>query len=140
MDVKQVKDLKENLNQELYRMFRDFIQGGTIKTMIHDDFENLELSVLQEKPNGEQHLTLVETVFYFNVKEPNNINCKLNNRTLLTASNKVVSGIISDYSLIDLETMQIVKDLFVSFAQTKNLIEDNDGDGVGHNELEETTL
>jgi hypothetical protein len=123
MDVKQFKNLKENLNDKLYTTFRDLIQGGTIETDIQDNLENLELLIIQETPNGESNLSIIETVFAFDTKSPNNIYAKFNNRTVIRNKENVVMGTFSDYARIDLETMHLIKNKFYEFAIEHELIE-----------------
>ena len=139
MDVKQFKDLKDQLNQKLYTMFRDLVQGGEIKTTVQDDMENLQLIIFQEKQDANTNTILIESIFYFNVLNPDNLNCKLNNRTVLFSPNGGVVGTLSDYSQIDLQTITLIRSKFIEFAKANNLIED-EGVGAGGDINVDSTL
>jgi hypothetical protein len=138
MDVKQFKDLKDNLNQKLYTMFRDLVQGGEIQTLVQDDLEKMRLTIVQEKQDASNNSILIESIFYFNILDADNINCKLNNRTVLLSPNGGIVGTVSDYSQIDLETIVLVKEKFIEFAKLNKLIED-DAVGVGDQNDAKTT-
>jgi hypothetical protein len=139
MDVKQFKTLKDELNQKLYTGFRNLVQGGDIATTIHDDLENLELSILQEKADSRGNTVVIETNFYYNIYKPASMSCKLNNRTLLGSAKGDVLGIVSDYSQIDLETMNLLRDYFYQFALDNDLITEEKGEGVGVDSKKENT-
>lgn len=140
MDVKQFRDLKENLNQKLYTVFRDLIQGGTIQTTVHDDLENLELLIMQEKKEANNNSLLIETTFYYNTKMPDNLNAKLNSRVVLISPGQQIVGVLSDYSQIDLATISILRDQFYKFSTDNNLIDEPNGEGVGQGKDDEPTL
>jgi hypothetical protein len=139
MDIKQFKNLKDSLNDKLYMTFRDFIQGGTIKTNVQDNLENLDLLILQEIPSGDFNLVIIETTFSFNTKNPSNILGKFNNRTIAKNNEGTVMGTFSDYSRIDLETMSLIKDQFYNFAIENDLIE-LDKEAIKENNNEDTLL
>jgi hypothetical protein len=139
MDAKQFKDFKEQLNQKLYTSFRDLIQGGSITTSIQDDLENLQLIIFQEKNDANNNLILIESVFHYTVSSPDNLNGKLNNRVVLRAPNESIVGTLSDYSQIDLFTMNLLKNHFYQFAKENellNIIEE----GVGSGGNDDSTL
>ena len=138
MDVKQFKNLKDELNQKLYTMFRDIIQGGTISTSIKDDMEYLELVIIQEKRNSEFNTAITETVFSFNVNNAGNLNSKSNNRSILHNDQSAIIGILSDYTQMDLETLALLHNKFYEFALEHELMGDITG-GVGPNTENDTT-
>lgn len=138
MDVKVFKNLKDSLNQKLYTTFRDLVQGGDVQTSIQDDLERMQLTIVQEKVDNNNNTILIESIFYFNIPDPENINCKLNNRTILMSPNGGIVGSISDYSQIDLQTILLIKEKFIEFAKLNKLIED-DAVGVGNQNDTTTT-
>jgi hypothetical protein len=139
MDAKQFKDFKEQLNNKLYTSFRDLIQGGSITTSIQDDLENLQLTIFQEKQDVNNNTILIESVFSYNIGNPDNLNGKLNNRIVLRTSNESVVGTLSDYSQIDLFTMNLLKDHFYQFAKENELLNTNE-EGVGSGGSDDSTL
>jgi hypothetical protein len=140
MDVKQFKELKENLNQKLYTVFRGLIQGGTVQTVVHDDLENLELVIIQEKKELNNNNLIVETKFYYNIKIPDNLKAKLNSRIVLISPGEQITGVLSDYSQIDLDTISVLREHFYNFAVENNLIDEPNGAGVGRDERDKPTL
>lgn len=123
MGLKELKQLKNELTNQLQSSLQELVTGPEIGVVISDDLERIVVTLLTTKQNKESMSTsLTENILIYNTKDKNNMVFQGSGKNVIY-KNGTVNGFSSDHGQIDLTTLFMLQQFIYNFCVTNELLE-----------------
>lgn len=123
MGLKELKQLKNELTNQLQSSLQELVTGPEIGVVISDDLERIIVTLLTTKQNKESMSTsLTENILIYNTKDKNNMVFQGSGKNVIY-KNGTVNGFSSDHGQIDLTTLFMLQQFIYNFCVTNELLE-----------------
>lgn len=128
MGLKELKNLKNDLTNQLQASLGELIAGPEIAVAISDDLEQIIITLVTNKQHKETLSTnLTENILIYHIKDQQNMTFQGSGKTVVY-KNGAVNGFSSEHGQIDLTTLFMLQQFVYNFCLEKELIESNDSE------------
>lgn len=138
MGLKELKNLKNDLTNQLQVSLGELIAGPEISVTISDDLERIVIILTTNKQHKETLSTnLTENILIYHIKDQQNMTFQGSGKTVVY-KNGAVNGFSSEHGQIDLTTLFMLQQFVYNFCVENELIESQDKEtdtAVGEEEL-----
>jgi hypothetical protein len=123
MDIKQIKEIKNQLISNLKESLENLISGADIEAAISDNMEILQATIKTVVPKDSSTTVYITNLLTFNINNPDNIMFSGSNRTVLKTNSEEIAGVVANNTQIDLLSLNSIKDLIYTFCLEHSLID-----------------
>jgi hypothetical protein len=134
MGIKQIKELKKELEDKLHQTMSALISDAKIVAEISDNLEVLRIGIMKQQDKDVSTQWKTENYITYNINDKDNVTFQGTNITTVFNNQGNVVGVLTNNSQIDLNTLYTLQQTLYKFAVNHELIELNNeevGDGVG---------
>jgi aconitase B len=134
MGIKQIKELKKELEDKLNETISALIADAKITAEVSDSLEILRVGIMKQQDKDASTQWKTENYITYNINDKDNIIFQGTNITTIFNNTGNTAGVLVNNSQIDLNTLYTLQQTLYKFAINHELIELNNeevGDGVG---------